>query len=67
MKILNIISKIFYAVAIVLIPVSLFEVNGNSVLGIIGYSSLLAGGICTFVCRYLKYKKARKDNSDEGR
>ena len=62
MKIFNILSKVFYAVAIVLIPISLFEVKGKLVLGIVGYSSLLAGAICTFVFRFLRNGKERKDN-----
>ena len=66
MKILNILSKVFYAAAAVLIIISLFGVEGKLIVGIAGYSCLVAGAICTFVFRYMRYRKARKDDNGKG-
>ena len=65
MKILKALAMVFYAIAIVLIVLYLFDADGKKVIGILGYSSLVIGGICTFTERLLKYIKAGKKKDDK--
>lgn len=64
MKILRLLSIIFYGLAIILIPISFFNFEFKTVIAIIGYSSLILGGIFMIIYTVLSACKKRNENND---
>ena len=60
MKIIKLFIVLFYAVSIVFIPMSFFELNGRIVFIVIGYGCLVIGGILTIFKICLESYKNRK-------
>lgn len=60
MKIIKLFIVLFYAVSIVFIPMSFFELNGRIVFIVIGYGCLVIGGILTIFKICLEAYKNRK-------
>ena len=60
MKIIKLFIVLFYAVSIVFIPMSFFELNGRIVFIVIGYGCLVLGGILTIFKICLEAYKNRK-------
>lgn len=63
MKIINFLTCILYILAIVFIPLSFFDLKCKLILGIIGYSCLIFGGIFIIVKACLKKFKGNKNAS----
>ncbi len=59
MKILKVFGIIFFIVAIVLIPISLFDVSGKTIIGIVGYVSLIIGAIFSLIITILRSKNKK--------
>lgn len=63
MKIIKAFIIICYFIAIVMIPVSFFNVEGKLIIGLIGYGALLVGGILTLILTYfIKKLNVDKDS-----
>lgn len=65
MKIVKILIVLFYLVSIITIPISFFNIDGKIIIGLIGYISLLVGGILTIIRVFLlgRNKKKQENNS----
>lgn len=59
MKIIKVLGIIFFIGAIVLIPISLFDVSGKTIIGIVGYVSLIIGVILTLTITMLRSKNKK--------
>ena len=64
MKTINILIIVFYALAIILIPLSLFEIKGKTILGAVGYACLGLGGILLIVKSCIKKNSDKKTNQE---
>ena len=60
MKTINILIIVFYALAIILIPLSLFEIKGKTILGAVGYACLGLGGIFLIAKSCIKMRSDKK-------
>lgn len=60
MKIIKFLIVLFYAVSIVFIPMSFFELNGRIIFLVIGYGCLIIGGILTIFKICLESYRNRK-------
>ena len=60
MKIINILIIVYYSLAIILIPLSLFEINGKTILGAVGYACLVLGGVLSIVKSCIKMHSDKK-------
>lgn len=49
MKIVKILIVLFYLVSIITIPISFFNIDGKIIIGLIGYITLLVGGVLTII------------------
>lgn len=65
MKIVKILIVLFYLVSIITIPISFFNIDGKIIIGLIGYISLLVGGVLTIIrtCILRRDKKKQENNS----
>lgn len=66
MKVVNVLTIIFYLVSVVLIPISWFELEGKVIITAIGYGSLILGGLMVLLKVYLtfKQKKSKHDRDN---
>lgn len=60
MKIVKILIVLFYLVSIITIPISFFNIDGKIIIGLIGYISLLVGGILTIIRVFLLGRNKKK-------
>ena len=67
MKVVNVLTIIFYLVSVVLIPISWFELEGKVIITAIGYGFLLLGGLMVLlkVCLTFKQKKSKRDGDND--
>ncbi len=65
MKIVKILIVLFYLVSIITIPISFFNIDGKIIIGLIGYITLLVGGVLTIIrtCILRRDKKKQENNS----
>ena len=66
MKVVNVLTIIFYLVSVVLIPISWFDLEGKVIITAIGYGSLILGGLMVLLKVYLtfKHKKSKHDRDN---
>lgn len=60
MKIVKILIVLFYLASIITIPISFFNIDGKIIIGLIGYISLLVGGILTIIRVFLLGRNKKK-------
>lgn len=65
MKAVNILIVLLYLVSIITIPISFFNINGKIIIGLIGYITLLVGGVLTIIrtCILRRDKNKQENNS----